>query len=443
MSVFNGLPRFIERWRCDQLGNVGMIFAFSFVGIVAFAGMGYDASRATVTRQVLQDAVDSAALGAAGIRNGTESERIAAASSLFQAIALKQGLRVANMRIVNGATTVTVSGTVNVPTVFMPLIGITNVKVAALAQAKEGAEPGASIFGSSSDRVCLLALDPNNTDGIHIEGNAHLSMPTCAGYADSGHSTSINANGAASVATAKGFCTVGGVSIPHNNFTPTPLTQCNAMTDPFATVGAYPSSANYVATFTPPTVSGSCLATSLVLKKGSYTLAPGRYCKGLKLMAQATVTLQPGVYIIDNGSLSLSSGASISGSNVLFYFNGSGAVLDIQGGANASLTGRASWSSYSGFLFMQNPMAAEGNYSLITGGGTLDFNGMLYMPTQTIEWRGNGDVNANSSVFGMIAKNFEMRGTGTLNAISNSSSSLVPDINPRVPPPPTPLVLTE
>ena len=46
------------------------------------------------------------------------------------------------------------------------------------------------------------------------------------------------------------------------------------------------------------------------------TLDPGVFCNGLQLNAGANVTLNPGVYYIDQGTFHVASGASVTGSGV-------------------------------------------------------------------------------------------------------------------------------
>ena len=106
-------------------------------------------------------------------------------------------------------------------------------------------------------------------------------------------------------------------------------------------MSAYSSSGSYIASFDTPAIPSNCAANNLNLKKGSYSLVPGRYCGGLSIQAQASVTFSPGIYIIDNGQFKVQSGANVSGSNVLFYFSGPNASLTIIGGGTVSLTGRS------------------------------------------------------------------------------------------------------
>ncbi len=218
-------------------------------------------------------------------------------------------------------------------------------------------------------------------------------------------------------------------------YSPKPVGEMGVVKDPFATVSAYqlPYS-SYTSTFTPPSVSGSCKASNLNLKKGTFTLSPGRYCGGIHLQAQAKVTFQEGVYIIDNGDFTTQSGSSITGSNVVFYFNGANATATVIGGGTVNLKGRQTGSSYEGFLFIQHPDAARGETTNIQGGGTFNVEGVIYMPTQNILITGNGDSNASSKFFSIVAKSFEFRGNGIFRLKPHDPASNMPDITPTIAP---------
>ncbi|CAN0337802.1 unnamed protein product, partial [Phaeothamnion confervicola] len=201
--------------------------------------------------------------------------------------------------------------------------------------------------------------------------------------------------------------------------------------DPFATVGAYVTPySSYRSTFDTPALPATCKASNLNLKKGSFTLEPGRYCGGINIQAGATVTLQAGIYTIDNGIFNVQAGASITGNNVLLYFRGADAHMTIIGGGTVNLKGRKTDNSYAGFLAIAAPDAWRGLDSNIQGGGSFTMVGMIYMPTQRIIITGNGDSNASSDFFGVIAKSIQFRGNGYFYFKPYNASSGMPDIMP-------------
>ena len=106
--------------------------------------------------------------------------------------------------------------------------------------------------------------------------------------------------------------------------------------------------------------------------------------------------------------------------------------MTLIGGGTMNLKGRTAGQSYASFLFIADA-ANVGGVSNIQGGGTLNLEGILYMPTQTILVSGNGDVNGTSKYFGMVAKNFDFRGNGTFNLVTYSGATTLTNVMPNIP----------
>lgn len=406
----------------DEKGSIAIIFALTMVPAMLLVGGAVDFGRAYSLHEKLQKAADSAVLAAASMPSTTvAAERINAAKMTFNT---NLGGKIAAIPTVtvNGGTVV-LNTSADFNTAFLSVAQIDKLTLRAAASASSSAP---------NQPICMLALDPESTDGIHIQGANVVRYPGCWAQTNSIKTTAINANGSNATATGDGHCAVGGYAAEHNNFSPTPRTGCSVVNDPFATVSAYSLPASsYRSTFTAPALATTCKASNLSLKKGTYTLDPGRYCGGIDIKAQATVVFNPGVYVIDNGLFNVQSGASVSGSNLLFYYSGANARMTIIGGGTVNFKGRNSGSSYEGFLMIAHPDAWRGLESNIQGGGTFNMEGMVYMPTQRISISGNGDVNGSSKNFGIVAKDFYFQGNGTFNFKVRDSSSTLPDLMPK------------
>ena len=127
------------------------------------------------------------------------------------------------------------------------------------------------------------------------------------------------------------------------------------------------------------------------------TLSPGRYCNGLSL--KGDVTLSPGVYIIDRGTLSINSQATVVGEGVTFVLTGNTssniADVSINGGADVQLRAptTAEDATWAGILMYQDPAGAATHS--INGGSDLEFEGVIYMPTGDISFSGGATQSAN------------------------------------------------
>ena len=177
----------------------------------------------------------------------------------------------------------------------------------------------------------------------------------------------------------------------------------------------------------------SCKQSGLKLKKGNYTLDPGRYCGGLQIMAQAKVTFNPGIYIVDNGTFDVQSGAEVVGKNVLFYFSGYNAKFQVIGDGKVDLIGRTNGNSYEGFVMIASAEANPGGTSRIQGGSSFKVDGVIYLPTQRIEVGGDSESNKNSKYFGVVAKDIYMIGNGKFYFKPYDAECEMPDIMPNMP----------
>ena len=402
------LSKLLHRTASDDRGNVAIQFAALVIPAVMLIGGGVDIGRAFQAKLELQSAADAAALAGASMVEATDASRVDAAQKVFLANTASLTTAQAQASVSNGTVTVTATGSVS--NSFLQIMNLAKFDLDASSAAKNGYEvsPGSSDLG----KACLIALDPNSDVGLHIQGDNDLKFESCWSYSNSTKPTAINANGSQATAVGEGHCAVGGLDIPHNNYSPAPRAQCVAIADPFATVSAYDPVQAYQSTFTAPSIPSSCKSDKLNLKKGTFTLEPGRYCGGISLQAQAKVTLLPGIYFIDNGTLNVQSGSTLQGENVLIYLTGANAKIQLIGGGTVNLKGRQVGSSYTSFLVIQHPNANRNGVSNIQGGGSFNLEGVIYMPTQQIEVAGNGDVNGDTRYFGMIAKDFYFRGNG-------------------------------
>jgi hypothetical protein len=76
-------------------------------------------------------------------------------------------------------------------------------------------------------------------------------------------------------------------------------------------------------------VAGLCDYTNLNIN-ADIALTPGTYCGGIHATGNAVVTMAPGSYIIEGGSIRIASGASIEGDGVTIVL-GQNASIDISG----------------------------------------------------------------------------------------------------------------
>ena len=226
-----------------------------------------------------------------------------------------------------------------------------------------------------------------------------------------------------------------------SRFVPAPLPNCAQQPDPFASL-AMPSfgGCDYS-----PSGNGDDDHNSYQYKNVTTTVVPNAsgvtvFCGGLEVK-NADVTFPSGIYVIKDGSFKIdASGATVRGEGVVFLFSGANARLYLRGGGSAILkaptvaqaAAKAVLAPYAGFLFIDNRNNKPTIATDISGGGTVNMQGILYSPSRAVMIGGNGAINQGSTYWSMIADNFYLNGTGDLYMKTDFATAAFPDILPKV-----------
>src|SRR5205823_9632920 len=154
------------------------------------------------------------------------------------------------------------------------------------------------------------------------QGSVNVNLTQCALYVDSSNAQALSLGGSATVST-QFVGVVGGISGSQN------------ITSVDGTITGYHQIADPYASVTPPSFTG-CDHTNYSTH-GIAVLSHGVYCGGMSLGSSAVVTLQPGIYYLDRGSLSMQGSASLTGTGVTLVFTSSTgsnyAYANLSGGA--------------------------------------------------------------------------------------------------------------
>lgn len=171
-----------------------------------------------------------------------------------------------------------------------------------------------------------------------------------------------------------------------------------------------------------PSVSGACDYTDVSITSGTATISPGVYCGGLQVSNNTTVvTMNPGLYILKGGGLTVNAGGTLNGTEVTFInTNGPGnnpdefAIMNIHSAAVVHLSAMTT-GALEGILFYQDPSAGKvgSNYTnRLHSGSASTITGVLYFPTQKIELSGSGATMTING--GVVAKTVLMQSDGTV-----------------------------
>ncbi len=345
-------------------------------------GLGTDYGVWNYTHRVMQSAADSGAVSAAtAYVNGNTSGLATQAN----AIASSYGF-------VNGTNDIVV--TVNRPPksgnyttnpnaveviITQPQTGIFS---AVLQSQTFDITARAVALGNGDGKGCVLALNGATSGASTTQGGTKVNLKSCSLYDNSSNASALTVGGSATL-NALSVSVVGGIS-GQSGITTTQgtWTGVTAATDPYATI------AN-------PTPTGTTVTEPRF--DGTQTLDPGIYKKGMKIVAGANITLNPGVYYIEDSDLDVAGGATLSGTGVTLVFTSSNgskyAGATINGGANINLTAPTTGWNAGIVLFGDRNMPAGTNFTF-SGGSTQSFTGALYLPKGAVKFAGGADSTA-------------------------------------------------
>lgn len=323
-----------------ESGQVMVIFAFAFVGIIMMLGLLFDAGQALALRRELKNASDAAAMAAANVLQvapkgcsenpgpppGLPRDTVIAAAEASVALNLP-GYDLSKVDVTCVASADALNSAVSVQlgqesaTFFGSIFGQGPLTV----NAKSSALNGAKISGQFS----VVLLDPSNPTW-------HSSYRGCPSFLLSGGPTltfesTIYIDSACSAANGGAFATNGNsaqltfVNVPPNpptamrlmgeykptalTVTPAPLEHQAYKADPFLFIeneppGLIPGGLTLKVQSAAPTSINS--STPVLLQ-------PGIYRGGIKVGAQGVVYLAPGIYVMDGGGFSTNAGAQVYG----------------------------------------------------------------------------------------------------------------------------------
>jgi len=384
--------------------------AIGLIALCAVAGLAGDVGYFFDYRRRMQTAADAAAL--AGAEQLRRDNKIASAA---QAAAATDGFTdAADVAVHSPPLSGQYAGNPSYveaiisqtrPSLFMGVLGFQSARVSARA-----------VAGMQDSPSCIYALSSTKT-ALSINGSSSTLSAACG----------IVVNSSAASALDAGSGTVFGTSV---SITGTYSGSCNT-TDPSGCRTGVPAEPDPLATRADPQFSGCDFGepNPVKINGGVTTLNPGVYCNGIDITAGASVTFQPGTYILNGGGLSVGGNSTIQGTGVTFYNTARGkytyAAVNIAGGTLGFLSAPTS-GPMEGMLFFQDrtitPKSGQSS-NVISGSSNLNFQGTFYFPTTNLTFAGGGQVATDYTI--LVAKTIAVSGNTTLSA--NFSS--LPDGN--------------
>ena len=395
----------------DERGQTVIMAALCMPLLLGFVGLAVDAGMMFRAQREMQTAADSAAVAGAAELNFGDVKAAAKADAATNGVT--DGANGATVTVNNpplsgahtgSSTYVEVIVSKNQPTYFMAVLNQTSMTVL-----------GRAVAGHAPTRNCIYTLGTTGMD-INISNGVNIQIPGCSIFSNSNSSTSLQVIGGATL-NAAGINLVGGYTVNNGgHMTPsTPATGVAAASDPLAWLPA------------PSYSPASCVANPN-LGYGSHTIGPsggGTICyNGLTIANGGTVTLKPGVYVI-NGQLNLAGGTTTTGSNVSFYLPPGGSV-SISNGITFNLTCPTS-GTYNGILFYQD--RANANTVYIEGGANSVLDGILYFPDANLTLENGTSTTSYATV---VSKTLTFAGGASFKDYSQMPGASTPIVAARM-----------
>ena len=378
-----------------------VLTAIGMIALCAVAGLAGDVGYFFDYRRRMQTAADAAAL--AGAEQLRRDNKIASAA---QAAAATDGFTDAadvavhspplNGPYAGNPSYVEAIISQTRPSLFMGVLGFQSARVSARA-----------VAGMQDSPNCIYALGATGT-ALSTNGSGSTLSAACG----------IVVNSSAASAVDAGAGAVFGTSVA---ITGTYSGSCNT-TDPSGCRTGVPGEPDPLATRADPQFSGCDFGepNPVKISGGVTTLNPGVYCNGIAITAGASVTFQPGTYILNGGGLSVGGNSTIQGTGVTFYNTARGkytyGAVTIAGGTLGFLSAPTS-GPMEGMLFFQDrtitPKSSQSS-NVISGSSNLNFQGTFYFPTTDLTFAGGGQVATDYTI--LVAKTIAVSGNTTLSA---------------------------
>ena len=426
----------VQKLREDENGNFAVVFAIAAIPLLLATSAVIDTANVVRVRTDLQAAADDAVLAAVIPATMNDAERQTFAENTFfdnVGTNVKFSLS-AESKATRERVDIEAKGTV--PSLLGGIIGRGSKTLSVTAAAEL----------TSSDVVCVLALDPEAPNAISFEDSAVFNAPACSVQANSTNSKAILSS-SNTAPHAKSFCSAGG---SHGTFDPYIKNECTPIDDPYANIEpVYPGKDCDFKKDGDITGTNSA-DTVLEDVPDNAKLSPSSYCKGLSITG-ANVTFTPGIYYM-GADIHFTQYSQVKGDGVTFVMMGKGKKgrLFIDEGAEVYLRapkdgvtgGVVFWQV--GDSFGQKANLGKGSKaenqpaharkietSEISSGASMTIVGTVYLPDQNLIISSDKQVASKSPTTSFITNQIHFKDKANMHVSVDHEKGGVPPLEPR------------
>ncbi len=397
--------RKVREFAIDRSANFAVMSAFAAPIVMIAVGAAVDYSHAISERQRMQAAIDAAVVaGVESAQTTSQSTALTVANGYFASNITWSG-PTASFQF-NSDGSLTGVGSYTMPTLFAGFAGIGTLPVDVTATA---AAP-------QQNKVCILLLSPSASQSLLANSGTNINGPNCEiDVASTANPAAIfNAGG---TINSKKICTQGSNTINNGGTYTNVATSCTTVANPY--VGELPAP--------PSTTCSGALANGGNYNGGSVTLSPGVYCGWFNFNSAPSVTLQPGVYVIENGGWNVD-GGSWTGSGVTFYFADT-SKLQFNSGMSMTISAPAT-GTYSGILFYEPDGLSESQF-VFDDSVSESLSGLIYLPSRDVTFNSTSNettpnitVIANTAIFYTLNWSLSPSSTWSISHSSGSAATI-------------------
>lgn len=379
-----------KRLRRCRSGNAVMIVAMGMPLFIGAAGLAVDTAQWFLWKRELQHSVDQAAMAAAWALSNPDAETTYKTRALQEFDAnQKLTAKFTSQPTVNIASfaggsdnsvVVVATATKSLPFSYLLTGDAAVIRVKAQASFDEGQNYSA----------CLIATTEEGT-GLDIGGNANVNA-RCGLAALSCDEDAVVIDGSATV-TTDSIATCGTASVPDEN--EGVVTQgVQGLEDIYADLTApdNPTPQDYDCKS-----GGKGKAAAALLSAGTYTGG---------IVVKCTTVLNPGIYVIDGGTLDLTANYNVTGARVMFVLK-NGATIKFGGNGNSNKVVLTpiqaadlpsayadNADDYAGKLVFEDRASMPTQEHTINGNSNSLIEGLIYLPKGDLKVLGTANVAA-------------------------------------------------
>jgi Flp pilus assembly protein TadG len=414
-----------QRLSRNERGSMSVMIAIGLTVLLGFAALGVDVSLWLRAKNDVQAAADAAANSvAAAASAGNPAGRLTAeANTAAAASGFQNGMNGVTVTLNHPPASGAHAGNANAYEVIITApqkVYLASVMRGATAPIVKGRAVALLVAGTPAPtfNTCILGLSPlpSNID-VTANGNTVVTANGCDVDADSPSSSSINTNGGGSIHAAN-VRTVGGVSGGNIFVTGGIYTQQGSIPDPYAGLQMPSTGSTGSGNWNGPVHNTGTGNPPVMMINGDVNV-------------RGNTTLDPGIYIINNGSFKDPGQSTVTGNGVTIILTSSNpasdnGVFSVTGQGGLNITAPTSGPTAGIALWADKNLPNKED--TFAGGTTSNLVGAIYLPSHDVKYAGNSGTT--SKCMQLVAYNIIFTGTSSFNHNCNGVGTQDPKGNP-------------